>query len=217
MNGPEESAITTVIKRIPFVSLLLAGGAAAVELWPGASTALQLDRAALAGGEWWRVFTCHFTHFGTNHLIWDLLVFLVLGSICEWIDRRSSILAILISLIAIPIAVIGFLPSITSYRGLSGIDSALFALLATDVIAENVRSGQRIWTIVSFVLPVSFLIKIAIEIWFSVNVFADNIAGGYVPVPLAHLVGLTAGGLAQVLRRTITLKQSIYTAAEVIC
>ncbi len=37
----------------------------------GLATAFELDRSALAAGEWWRVLTSHWAHWSTNHLIWD--------------------------------------------------------------------------------------------------------------------------------------------------
>ena len=66
----------------------------AVPLLPGAAEGLPYDRAALARGELWSLFNAHLAHFGPNHLLWDLAVFLVLaarGSACS--PPRSAAVA----------------------------------------------------------------------------------------------------------------------------
>jgi rhomboid family GlyGly-CTERM serine protease len=181
------------VTRFPIVTLSLSSIAAAIESWPGATLALQLDRAAFVWPQCWRIVTCQFTHFGMDHLLWDVLVFLILGMICERIDRRKKIQVIAISIIAIPMMVILCLPGIQTYRGLSGIDSALFGLLAAHLIRENVQAKRRIGVIFTISLVIAFLLKLLIEMLYGVTVFADSAAGGFIPVPLAHLVGLLIG------------------------
>ena len=56
----------------PLVTLLLSAAVGAAWLLPSAATGLQYDRAALAAGQGWRIFTCHWTHFSLDHLLWDL-------------------------------------------------------------------------------------------------------------------------------------------------
>ena len=50
---------------------------------PGMSSAMEFHAHRVADGQWWRVLTCHVTHYSVGHLGWDLAVFLVLGLLCE--------------------------------------------------------------------------------------------------------------------------------------
>lgn len=43
--------------------------ALASQVLPAARTALQFDRAAISAGQWWRLVSCHLTHFGWPHLL----------------------------------------------------------------------------------------------------------------------------------------------------
>src|SRR5260370_24599011 len=103
------------------ISLTLLTLAAA--LIPGSS--LELQR----GGAVWRIATCHFTHFTYEQLAWDALVFLVLGIACARRNRGAFQATLLASILLVPIAVLAFTPNVTTYPGLSAIDSGLFALL----------------------------------------------------------------------------------------
>jgi rhomboid family GlyGly-CTERM serine protease len=190
----------TPVSRQRISSLLLLPSslallAAAVELWPGATNWLQLDRTAFFNYEVWRLFTCHFTHFGLNHLLWDVSVFLLLGWICQRIDRRGFLMATISSIILIPLGVLALAPSIQTYRGLSGIDSALFGFLCVSMIQDNVGQKNRIGVIFSVALLIAFAMKIAIEMHFGATVFADNFSEHYTPLPLAHLIGLMTGAV----------------------
>src|SRR5882757_5386985 len=105
------------------LSVLLTLLTLAAALIPGSS--LELRR----GGPAWRIVTRHFTHFTYEQLAWDALVFLILGIACARRNRGAYQAALLASILLVPIAVLVFAPEVTTYRGLSGIDSALFALL----------------------------------------------------------------------------------------
>jgi rhomboid family GlyGly-CTERM serine protease len=161
--------------------------------YAGASNALQLDCAGVSGGHVWQIVTGHFTHFGRDHLLWDVSVFLILGMMCEWLDRRRLIRTIFWSIPIISIAVLLCLPGMNSYRGLSGLDSALFGLLTGMLLDRSIRSNNRVAAMLVIGLLVAFATKIVIEMSLGVTVFADSHSGGYVPVPLAHLVGLCIG------------------------
>jgi rhomboid family GlyGly-CTERM serine protease len=178
---------------VPCVSLLLAACAVAVHLIPGAPERLELNRAAIISRELWRILTGHFVHFGGDHLLWDVLVFVVLGSICERLDRRRFLWTIVGSTLLISTIVAMCLPSIEAYRGLSGVDSALFGLLTGMLFTRCTHACNRIGAIAVLGMVIAFSLKIAIEVRLGVTVFADSHGGGYAPVPLAHLVGLITG------------------------
>jgi rhomboid family GlyGly-CTERM serine protease len=154
-------------------------------------TTLALTMAALAaalvdgsmlelqrGGDVWRIVTGHFTHWTYEQLAWDVLAFLCLGVGCERRDRKAYHATLLASIVLVPVAVLLFDPGIVAYRGLSGIDSALFAMLV--VSTRNVFLG------------VLFAGKIAFEAITGGAVFAN---GGYEVVPVAHIAGALIGAV----------------------
>ncbi len=93
----------------------------------------------------------------------------------------------------VPAAVWIFLPGMERYRGLSGLDSAFFALLAAEVLREKWREGRRLWALAVLAAALAFAGKIAWELATGTAVFVDSAAAGMVPVPLAHLVGAACG------------------------
>jgi hypothetical protein len=97
----------------------------------GASAGLELDRAAVAAGELWRVMSGHCTHWTLAQLFWDGVVFAALGCLCWSEDRGLFWRTLVASALAVSVAVLWLQPEIGSYRGLSGIDAALFAALTT--------------------------------------------------------------------------------------
>lgn len=154
---------------------------------------LELTR----GGEPWRWVTGHLVHWSHEHLLWDLLAFVALGIACERRHRAAFHATLAASALLIPLAVWIFAPGILAYRGLSGIDSALFVLLLT-------LHRSRI----TLVLGCAFLAKMAFEMATGSTVFAGDL-GGAVPVPVAHVAGAVAALLVQFTRiRTVLLKLS---------
>jgi hypothetical protein len=115
-----------MLTRLPALTLAGAFAALAASAVPGAANALEFERAALAAGSWWRLVTCHFVHFGARHLLWDVAVWVLLGLMCEQYSRARTALALGVAAIAIPAAIWWVQPEFIRYRGLSGLDSALF-------------------------------------------------------------------------------------------
>jgi rhomboid family GlyGly-CTERM serine protease len=160
---------------------------------PGSHQDLEWRRAAAESGQWWRFATGHLTHFDAQHLAWDLAVFLVLGSLCETRHRvRYAVVLILCGLL-IPMALSTLSPEIATYRGLSGLDTALFAMLAAGTLQAARR--RRDWVLLTTVsgLFALLLAKMAYEAWTSSTLFVDTASAGFKPVPLAHLVGAAVG------------------------
>jgi len=131
----------------------------------------------------------HLAHFDANHLFWDLSVFAVLGAWLESGSRRLLGAVWILSSAAISAAVWFGLPELDSYRGLSGVDSALAAAVAVWLL-KNAQGSER-W------LPLGLLLalggKIAWEFHTGGTLFVR--AESYSAVPLAHLVGACVGVL----------------------
>ena len=124
--------------RVPWFTVTVAAAAIAVHLLPSTAAWLQYDRAALGRGELWRIFTAHLTHFGANHLLWDLGVLLTFGAVCEGRSRAQCATALGVAAVAISAALWLWQPQFAIYRGLSGLDCALVGLLAGSLL----RSGK---------------------------------------------------------------------------
>jgi len=176
-----------------YVTVLVATASVAIALWPGAGSLFEFSRAALAAGEWWRVVSGQLTHFGLDHLAWDAGVFLVLGAMCERRNRTGTLACLGIATVLIPAAVWLLLPEMTTYRGLSGLDTALFALLGVMMFGEKWREGSRGGVAVIVFLLLGMVAKIAWEFVSGGTIFVDSSSGQFVPVPLAHLVGAAIG------------------------
>ncbi|MDA2926456.1 rhombosortase [Acidobacteria bacterium AH-259-G07] len=178
-------------RRIPCASLLLATAAVVIALAPSAAVWLEYDRVAIEAGELWRAVFCHWTHVSADHLLWDLLMFVALGALCEQASRGRFCACILSSAVLIPLAIWIALPELTTYRGLSGIDSSLFALLAVMELKDGVsnRCWLRVMALSAAVLL--FIGKTSYEIVTGTTLFVDSAA--LVPIPLAHVVGAAVG------------------------
>lgn len=125
--------------RPPWLFLGLAAGSLLIQLFPGWRDALLYDRAALARGEWWRLWTGHLVHFGWPHLIADAGLFVILGwwlaAKHPWFTRLAlGLMPLFVS------AVIYWLdPAMLRYGGLSAVNLGLLLFFAG-------QGWQRNWS-----------------------------------------------------------------------
>jgi rhomboid family GlyGly-CTERM serine protease len=173
-----------------------------VWLLPDAGAGLAYDRHAIATGELWRLLTGHFVHWSPAHLAWDAGTFLVLGAACEARSRQRFLACLAGSALAIPAVVWLWLPELQRYAGLSGIDSALFALLGAELVREQWQRHSPAAVSIALALCLAFALKIGFELTNGGTVFVGDLAPGIVPVPRAHLAGALAGLLASALGST---------------
>lgn len=179
------------IHRRPVITPLLAVAAVAIHLLPpDVAAALQFDRAALAAGELWRLLTAHLTHFTPSHLAWDVGVLVGLGWFCERESRRQTVLALALAAGAVSATVWYVLPDLQSYRGLSGLDCALFGLLAMRQLQQRSPAAK----LTGLLALVALGFKSGWETLSGAPLFVTG--GEFVPVPLAHLVGAGCGVVA---------------------
>jgi rhomboid family GlyGly-CTERM serine protease len=171
--------------------LLLAAPALLFTLVPAAAAWFEYDRGAIASGQLWRGITCHWTHWSVDHLVWDLVAFVLL----VWIGWRKGaerlLVTLLLTVVSIPVAVWIVAGEITRYRGLSGIDSALFTLVALTVLSEELSEGRPRRALAVTLVLAGFVGKIVFETTTGGTLFADS--SDFVPMPLAHVVGAVCG------------------------
>ncbi len=181
----------------PWASLALAGLAVVLHLVPGARELLAWERAGLAAGELWRVFSGHWVHWSDPHLLWDVATFAVLGAACERRARGHFLACVAGSALAISLWLWLWAQSarLDAYAGLSGIDSALFAWLAVDVARERWREGHLAAGALLATLFAAFALKVGFELATGAPLFVSQLGPGVQPVPAAHLVGAAVGVL----------------------
>jgi rhomboid family GlyGly-CTERM serine protease len=177
--------------------------AASVALFfvPGARDVLEYDRAAVATGEVWRFLTCHLVHGNFEHLFWDAAAVLVLGLFVAAHHPRRFLLVVTAAGAAISVGVHLLLPTLSTYCGLSGIASALFAACAVTTIQEAVRERRFRAVVLTGIVAALFVGKITFELLTGTAVFVDLTAAALIPVPLAHVLGTVSGSFFPILSK----------------
>lgn len=177
---------------MPYMTLALAAMAVVIALTDMAPL-LELHRTAVGEGQVWRMLTGHFAHFGWNHLAWDAAVFVVLGAWLEMRSRVRFVTCLFMSSLLVGLTFWLGRPDLTTYRGLSGIDSALFGAVLVSVAVDAWRRRQHFRGMGVVLMASTFFGKTLFEIHTGATLFTDHTAGGFVPVPMAHLVGFLSG------------------------
>lgn len=180
------------ILRTP-VTLAVSIIALAANFAPGLAGALELDIAAVACGQWWRMLTGHLTHYDSQHLFWDLLMFVVLATACERRHPGSFLWKVVGMTWGISIAIGFWCPEILVYRGLSGLDTGLFVWFVADQCRASWIDRDRMVAVL-WLLPVAGLIgKLIFEAMSGQTLFVDS--SGFTPLVQSHLAGAVLGFL----------------------
>ncbi len=179
------------------ITLGVAGIALLTLYSPTLTSWLQLDVNAVQDGQWWRVLTGHVTHFGGEHLFWDLAMFVGLGLMCESAFPRRFAPGLLLLALGISFTVLIGCEDISQYRGLSGIDTGLFAWYVGEQIRQSREDGD--WGLTTAWITAACLLvgKLFYE-WFSGNVIFVN-ASEFSPLVESHLAGTAIGSLLALL------------------
>jgi len=161
---------------------------------------LEFNRASFFAGEFWRLFTGHLAHWSAQHMAWDFGAFVALSAMIlarqSLRDRYPAVLGA--SVLAISILQLTSVTHLSAYRGLSGVDSALFLFLAADIVLDSWRRSQRATTLVALLCIVGFIGKIIAESSGGSALFATQMGPGVEIATFAHLVGAAVGMLAAV-------------------
>ena len=186
-------ALTLKAAGRPFgASLLVCVAALAVGPWSPWSEALQFERAAIARGETWRLFTGHLTHGSWDQLLWEVGAFALLAPLCMRQNPWKFYVCLAASAPVVSFAIWAGRPELETYRGLSGIDSALFTMLSLQLLQASLR--ERRWF--------HFHARAAILFFFAAKLAYESLTGGTVfvrggaePVALAHVAGAAVGAV----------------------
>lgn len=184
---------------------LVAFATGAVAFLPGVGAMLELERGAVLAGEGWRFLTGHFVHWTGDQAAWDISTFLVLAWTAEGMAARRTWVAVGLSIAAIGAAFWWLEPALASYRGLSGIDCALGALIASELIRDAHRRGRAREMLLAAGVAAFLAGKITWEVATGGTLFVSSMGPGVVAVPIAHAAGALAGLLAAAIPRLPTL------------
>jgi hypothetical protein len=138
-------------------------------------------------------------HWSLDHLLWDLGMLVLTAALCWQLGRGRTLAALAASAVAIPLALWFLSPDLDRYRGLSGLDAALFVLLAAGLLRRERAAGRRRPVPLLAGLLLGFAGKVAYEAITGTTLFVDP-GADFVPVPLAHLIGGACGWAAAVAR-----------------
>lgn len=173
--------------RLPWLTLGLAALIAGLYLAAGPlPAALLYDRAAIGGGEIWRLATGHLVHGDAGHLGWNLAALLILGGLLETtpgLGRSGLLLALLAGTAAVSAALWWGMPGLDRYCGLSGVLNTVYVLLLAGLLRQT---GQHSLLL----LLAANALKIAVEAAAGGALFSDPF---WPPVPAAHIAGFLAG------------------------
>lgn len=149
--------------------------------------ALRYDRAAIAGGAWWRLFTGNFVHLGWSHLAEDMAGYILLWLLFEdalpaW--RCPALIAV--GALGVGLGLLAGAPDLIWYVGISGALNTVWMAGAMRLM----RRGEGI----GWLLGLFLLAKLVYEQCLGPLPFSEATTGGAVVVD-AHLYGAFTGAL----------------------
>jgi rhomboid family GlyGly-CTERM serine protease len=147
----------------------------------------------MVAGQWWRLLTGHLVHWDASHGFWDVLMFAVLGATCEGRGRGRFLACVATAAVAISAMLWWCVPEMVTYRGLSGIDSALYTLAVALVLRDAI--DEHAWKLAALcgAALAGFAGKLGYEIVTGATLFVDSTGSEFVPLPLVHVVGGLVG------------------------
>lgn len=199
MTDPEKTGHPHRAGVLVFVAVTAL--ALVIPLFPGVSETLQWQRSnppLLHSFQW---LTGHLTHWSWDHLIWDLAAFAALSFTALRLIPERYFGCILLAAALIPFEIAINQSQLHSYRGLSGIDSALFGLILTGLWRSNpAQSRIPLPRILAIFGGLVFFAKCLYELGSGQTFFVSASESKFVPAVSAHLVGAICGiasGLVQ--------------------
>lgn len=177
-------------------TLVIALVTIAVFAFPALTTSLELDFNSVTGGQWWRLFSGHLAHYDGQHLFWDLLMFVVLGVICERHSRKVFGVLLIGMATVVSLTVMLTCGDVSAYRGLSGIDTGLFAWLTISQLRTSLAGGDRYFAIFWAMSCLMLIGKLGFEAITGSVLFVQT--DGFKPILESHLAGAAVGAFVAV-------------------
>lgn len=176
--------VTTSISLIIVALYFIAGAMPDSLMWQHSTTQI------------WQWLSTHFVHISLDHLAWNLIAFLILGSIIEQTSRKVLGLSLVAGIISVNVYLLTLF-EMGAYAGLSGV---LNSLLITALYFLYKQPGYRLASILTLIASI---LKIAVEYCYDLSLFSKL---PWPAVPEAHIAGF-AGGVILVLVLELRLKK----------
>lgn len=168
----------------PVWTLLICAAAGVVHGEPLLQAFLFYDRAAIEGGELWRLVTGNLAHHSALHFAYNVVPLVIAGALIEMQRLRHFPVLCLVSGTLIGAAVYLGRPEIAVFGGLSGIVTAAVTILCLDGLG---RSGA--WRWLCLAVLVCLVAKIGAELALGSSLFLGDGRPDFVTVPESHAVG----------------------------
>ncbi len=176
------------LTSMPWRTIGIIVSSVAALMIPGVGEWLLYDRLAVVGGELWRLLTAHIVHYSISHLVSNLLVLIFAAWLVEVRYQSDFWRVVVLSAVAIGIAVFVFEPGIARYAGASGVSLALLTYAALRGLGESAR-----WRMVCILVLGIVLLKLMAEILFGWELVDWSQQAGFVTVTLSHVIGVGIG------------------------
>lgn len=163
--------------------------------------ALYFDRSALVSGQVWSLISGHWIHADIQHLFWNIIGLIVLGSMLE---RRSPWLlcsSLVTGMLFVDLLLLSPFSDLQRYCGLSGLLNTLLGV----VIVCYWRETRSMAVALAALLCVG---KVILEVYSGQALLTDI---SWPPYPLSHLIGLVGSPFALWLYyRTASMGSKLY-------
>jgi rhomboid family GlyGly-CTERM serine protease len=124
-------------EKFPWVFLGLTAAALLIQLNPAWRGALIYDRNQIRAGDFWRLWTGHFVHYGWPHFVADAGLFLILGRLMERSHPAALRTAAALMPLFISAVLYRFDAGMVRYAGLSAVNLGLLIFYALDGWRRN--------------------------------------------------------------------------------
>ncbi len=167
-----------------WLTLILAALLSGIYFFLGAvPESLYYNQQAIVNGEFWRLFSAHFVHSDTAHLLWNLAALMILSLLLE---RDKQRLLLLSSITAGIISIDYYLwfnnAGIINYAGFSGVLNTLLVV----TLFQQLQKNAYLVILIYF----ASLAKIIVEIASQQAIFTHI---SWQAIPQVHLIGFITG------------------------
>jgi len=140
--------------------------------------------------EWWRLITAHYTHWNVEHLIYDTGMFILFGFLTLKINEKIFYIILFLVPLFASLIILIFKPYMMCYRGISGIDTALFTFTVLFFALKSLKNNEYKTFLFCFLAISALTLKTFYE---SLTGSAFFVSSGFTLEPFTHLTGIVVG------------------------
>ena len=159
-----------------------------LQIVPGVLALMEYTRAGVEAGQWWRLLTGNFVHFGWGHFAGDLAAFLALCLIARC-RGRDVLLVVGACAVAVGTSVHLWAPHIHVFRGISGVYYGVMTFALIGMICRDRGRKGLLWAAILGAL----IFKTAYELATGTLLVQTCLPEGIAVVGISHLAGMVMG------------------------